>query len=351
MKFIHIADVHLGMKPDRDFQWSETREREIKDTFNKVIEVCNAEHIDFLLIAGDLFHKKPLLRELKEVNYVFSKLERTKVILIAGNHDYIGESSRYKEFPWCNHVTMIEAESIEKVSFSEKNVHIYGCSYHQRDQLKKVYENRLPDENEGVHILLIHGGDEKSMPIDKKHLMELGYDYVALGHIHKHEFLTESMAYPGSLEPLDKNETGKHGYILGIIEEDKKVQASFIPFAKREYVHQVVDVNPGMTNGELYDKVIEIINLRGEENIYKIIIEGKHDVDLVIDDKGIYSLGHIIQVENESVPDYDFEALAAENKGNIIGMYIEELYKKEIDHEVLEKALYYGIEALISVKE
>lgn len=350
MRFIHIADVHLGMKPDREFPWSEAREREITDTFNKVLEVCNNDKIDFLFIAGDLFHKKPLLRELKELDYEFSKLERTKVILIAGNHDYIGENSYYKKFPWCNQVTMIGSERIEKVFFPEDNVHIYGCSYRQRDITGKPYENIVPDDMDGIHILLIHGGDENSIPIDKNHLKQLGYDYIALGHIHKHEFLADYIAYPGSLEPLDKNETGKHGYIFGEIEQGKKVCAKFVPFAKREYIHQVMEITPTMTSGEFYDRVKEMIHCKGQENIYKIIIQGKYDVELLLDDRGIYELGHVIQVENESVPDYDFEALAAENKGNIIGMYIQEISKKDIEDEILEKALYYGIEALFGVK-
>ena len=41
MKFIHIADVHLGMKPDVCFRWSDDRVAELFETFNKIIDVCN----------------------------------------------------------------------------------------------------------------------------------------------------------------------------------------------------------------------------------------------------------------------------------------------------------------------
>ena len=33
MKFIHMADVHLGVQPDKGKPWSEARQQEIKDTF------------------------------------------------------------------------------------------------------------------------------------------------------------------------------------------------------------------------------------------------------------------------------------------------------------------------------
>ena len=46
---------------------------------------CEEEQTDVLLIAGDLFHRQPLLRDLKEVNYLFSTLSHTKVVLIAGD--------------------------------------------------------------------------------------------------------------------------------------------------------------------------------------------------------------------------------------------------------------------------
>lgn len=51
------------------------------------------ESVDLLFIAGDLFHRQPLLRELKEVNNLFSTIPDTRVYLMAGNHDYIKADS------------------------------------------------------------------------------------------------------------------------------------------------------------------------------------------------------------------------------------------------------------------
>lgn len=62
MRFIHIADVHLGASPDAGKKYSEKRKNEIWDSFRKVIEVCRREETDLLLIAGDLFHRQPLLQ-------------------------------------------------------------------------------------------------------------------------------------------------------------------------------------------------------------------------------------------------------------------------------------------------
>src|SRR5699024_4239330 len=77
MRFIHIADVHLGAQPDAGPLYSRQRPRELWETFEHVLHICEEEQTDLLLIAGDLFHRQPLVRELKEVDYLFSELTHT----------------------------------------------------------------------------------------------------------------------------------------------------------------------------------------------------------------------------------------------------------------------------------
>ena len=60
MKFIHIADVHLGAQPEAAV-YSQSRGRELWESFEKILGVCEDERTDLLLIAGDLFHRQPLL--------------------------------------------------------------------------------------------------------------------------------------------------------------------------------------------------------------------------------------------------------------------------------------------------
>ena len=60
MRFIHIADVHLGMQPDAGFPWSEERGEAIWESFRRIIRLAGREKTDFLLIAGDLFQCQPI---------------------------------------------------------------------------------------------------------------------------------------------------------------------------------------------------------------------------------------------------------------------------------------------------
>ena len=65
MKFIHVSDVHLGIKPDEGKPWSEKRAQDIWDSFAEVIGAAVELKPDFLLISGDLFHAQPLKKELR----------------------------------------------------------------------------------------------------------------------------------------------------------------------------------------------------------------------------------------------------------------------------------------------
>ena len=118
MRFIHIADVHLGAKPDSGSAYAPTRGREIWAALEKIVDLCNEERIELLLIAGDLFHRQPLLRELKEVNGLFSRLVKTQVVLCAGNHDYLKKDSYYRTFSWERHVHMILDSELQAVDLT-----------------------------------------------------------------------------------------------------------------------------------------------------------------------------------------------------------------------------------------
>ena len=110
MKFLHTADIHLGAKPDAGAAYTQSREKELWNSFQHVVEVCEEEQVDLLLIAGDLFHRQPLLRELKDVSYLLGKLTHTQVVLSAGNHDYIKAGSYYLTNKWPENVHQLAGE-------------------------------------------------------------------------------------------------------------------------------------------------------------------------------------------------------------------------------------------------
>lgn len=344
-----MADVHLGAKPDSDYPWGKERAREIEESFEDIIHICAKEQIELLLIAGDLYHRQPLLRELREINQLFERIPQTKVVIIAGNHDYIGPRSHYLDFPWAKNVVMLKSEQLEKVYFPELNTEVYGFSHHRRN----IPEARLtcvhPEANDCCHILIAHGGDEKNIPMDCDQVAKLPFDYIALGHIHKPTIISSKCAFCGSFEPLDKNEIGDRGYILGEI-KDKKVTTTFVPHSIRTYQWLEIYITPDMTQEEVCTFVQAEIRKCGEKNIYRVHLVGYRDVNINFDEEAIKFLANIIEVLDDTVPDYDFEQLKVENQENIIGLYIDKIHESSTEEEIRQKALYYGLEALLNAK-
>lgn len=346
MKFLHIADLHLGMQPDAGMHWSSTRGEELFSTFKRIIEVCNEKHVDVLLIAGDLFHQQPLKRELKDVNYLFSTLKYTEVVLIAGNHDYVARDSYYRTFEWCENVHMLLSDTMDSVYLEKISTRVHGFSYRTREITEARYDTAVPDGEGAIHILLAHGGDDKHIPVHKDVLAAQGFDYVAFGHIHKPELLPKKkMAWSGSPEPCDQSEMGQHGYIIGEIERGI-TQFKFVPFAMREYVQMRVKITPEIGQAALENRLKKALTENGDQNIYKLVLEGQYASDAPINAQRLYRLGLVVSVKDESVPEYNIEEIYEEHKEDLIGMYIEEFLKEPMTNQ-RKKALYAGLNVLM----
>ena len=346
MNFIHIADVHLGAEPDAGPLYSEERPHELWETLEHVAGVCEEEQTDLLLIAGDLFHRPPGERELREVNALFASLSGTIVVLMAGNHDCLKPDSPCLRFPWSENVVGLFDEQCEKVRLPELRTEVYGFSYYRQEITEPLYDRIQAEPGDSFKILLAHGGDAKHIPISRERLAGAGFDYVALGHIHKPHALMKNLAcYAGALEPIDLNDTGPHGYILGETFR-KKVKISFVRLAKRQYRHEAIEVTPEDTGFSLREKILERIRQEGTGDLYKIILKGQRDPRFVPDWERYRKCGRILEMEDRTVPAFPLEELRARYQGQLIGNFIES-FGEEPEDEISRKALQYGLEALL----
>lgn len=349
MKFIHVADLHLGACPDAGTDWADKRRDELWRALENIVGICEQEQTDLLLIAGDLFHRQPLVRELKEVNYYFASLTHTKVVFIAGNHDFIREDSYYRTFRWSENVFPLLGKEPEYLDFPDLKTAVYGFSYHSREITDNLYDGMRAQGEEPIEILLAHGGDEKHIPVNKKLLERSGFDYIALGHIHKpHALIRNRAVYAGALEPVDCNDTGKHGFVKGEI-RNGNISVMWIPCAVREYIHLEIPVTESDTNAGLRNKIRTKISECGDKNIYKIILQGSRSAETVFDTSNMKELGHILDVEDKTKPAYDFERLYRENEFNLMGKYIARFRGCE-DDSTAYQALCEGVEALLANK-
>ena len=238
VKFIHTGDIHWGMSPDSDKPWSRERSRDIRDTFTAIIAKAKELRVDCLFIAGDLFHRQPLLRDLKEVNYLFSTIPQTRVVIIAGNHDRIRKNSAVLSFSWASNVTFLESEDVSSVYFEDINTEVTGFSYYTAEIPEPRLDALEAPEDGKIHILLGHGGDANHIPIDRTVLASSGFSYIALGHIHKPMKVgSETLRYCGTPMPYSLSEENQQKGIL-MVEMGAKgdVQTTVLPLHP---VHQV----------------------------------------------------------------------------------------------------------------
>lgn len=350
MKVMHLADVHLGAAPDSGRPWSEERKKEIWETFERAVAFAGKEKADLLLIAGDLFHRQPLLRELKEVNYQFSTIPETKVVIIAGNHDYIKSNSYYRTFVFSENVTFFREEKCQSVWFRDLNTEIYGISYNHREIREDLSSCLKPAHPERINVLLTHGGDEKHQPINMKKLAAAGFDYTALGHIHIPRSEAEGRVnYAGALEPVDCNDTGEHGFYIGEITK-KQVKMKFHPFALRTYYHLHYEADKQTTDGQLKDDIRKKTEELGPDNLYRIWLEGRRHPDMEFDTERLMKLPNIVDVMDDTKPAYDMDKLLKSSGSNMIGRYIKR-FQNAKEGSVEKQALYLGLQALLEAKK
>lgn len=238
MEFIHIADVHLGVNDG----WRQETDGLYKGTtlaFCQVIERCRQEHIDILFVAGDLFHRPPSIRDLRFVIDRFNRLTQTLVVLIAGNHDHIEAGSAWLQVSLPKHVVFFAEEKIAMCELDKWRLRIYGSSFLQETDERRLPGSRLRLQQGFHHILVGHGGDSEHHPFLREDLHK--FTYVALGHLHQMKQLTPTAFYAGSPAAVYKSEDWQHGYIRGSLDIDSgQLQAAFVPLSvEREQPEQV----------------------------------------------------------------------------------------------------------------
>ncbi len=346
MKILHMADVHLGMEPFKDRECGAGMGQRIWDAFAEALEAAERGQVDLILIAGDLFHRQPLKRELKEVNALFGELTRARVVLMAGNHDYLSKNSAYRGFPWNENVYMFPSEEWAYFEFPELGVTVYGFSYEHREIREARYDSVAKLPNRGLHILLAHGGDEKHIPMGLGQLKQLSMDYIALGHVHKPRQLLENrIVMAGDLQPLEHQDVGPRGYW---ITEFKKGEArtAFYPIRGCEVVELEISPEESLGSRQLLAQARQRLQTLAPYQLGKILLTGTYDPEMEPDVEALEELPRVVAVEKLWKPNYDFEKLKGEYRGQIVERYIRKLQGLPQD-EVTRRALQLGISALL----
>jgi DNA repair exonuclease SbcCD nuclease subunit len=239
-QFIHAADIHLDspLKGLTNFETApvERIQSATRDAFKNLVQLALDERVAFVLIAGDLWDcdwpdAAPGLFFISQV----ARLDKAgiPVFVVKGNHDANSQlTSGIRNWP--KNVTMFRPKKAHTELLEGWNVAIHGQSYaqqHVHEDLSEYYPAPVPGAfNIGLlHTCLEDGGtDYAPACVDK--LVERGYDYWTLGHIHDRQDLSRNgvhIEFPGNLQGRSMRETGAKGCTLVTVADDHTVTTRF----------------------------------------------------------------------------------------------------------------------------
>ena len=359
MKFVHIADMHFDSPfvnlSEKDIM-GDLRRLEQRKVFKKIIEYIKENNIKYFFISGDLYEHKYIKQSTIEyINKLFEEIPETNIYIAPGNHDPYTKNSYYNKYNWSKNVKIF-GPKVEKIETQDANIYGYGFDdFYCSDS---GVENIEIEQTEKPNILIIHGNidgstieDMQYNSMSKKMLQEKGFDYVALGHIHKKDYNTEEnqkIVYPGSTISLGFDELGEHGMIVGDVEKNK-LEIQFVKLDDKQFTKRELNVDNIYSKEELIEKINE---LEIEENNYvEIILIGNRNFEINKYDLIKYILNNnIIKIKDNTKIAYDLEKL--ENENTLKGLFIKEMNKKiknaetEEEKEIIEKSIEIGLASL-----
>jgi len=195
--FVHTADIHLDSPLKslalRNPDLAEMVAGATRRTLSRIIDLCLAEQVQALLIAGDLYDGAQT--SMKTAGFLARELARLdaagiECFIIRGNHDAASRITRELLLPGSVHVFAGRA-GVEEREWNGQPVAIHGISFakpHAPDSLLDRFgAPRAGAFNIGMLHTSLGGspGHDPYAPCSLAELQASGFDYWALGHIHK----------------------------------------------------------------------------------------------------------------------------------------------------------------------
>ena len=257
MRILHFSDLHIGVEnygridPQTGLS---TRLVDFLTSLDEVVEYALSQDVDLVLLAGDAYKgRDPSQTQQRELAKRLAQLSTAgvPVFLLAGNHDLphaVGRATAVEIFHTLQVPNLYVGDELKTYTLPTRNgpLQIVALPWPRRSGLLSREESRgltIDQVRERIEDLYTRGvqhcvqaldpsvpailtghvtingaeaGTERSMMLGRDHVLfpsavhkgEL--DYVALGHIHKHQVLRQDplVVYSGSLQKVDFSEEG-----------------------------------------------------------------------------------------------------------------------------------------------
>lgn len=383
MKLLHLADIHIGMENYGRIDSTtglNSRLLDYLDRFEEALQVGIEHDVDLVLIAGDIYknrtpnptHQREFARRLRTV-----LRENIPVFMIVGNHDVsaaAGKAHSVEIFdtlaidgvtianrmnihriatragdvqivavPWISRHAILTKDDLRELPFSELDAELLRRVGTWLDDVPNKLDRSLPT------ILAFHGsvanatfGAERSvmlgtdLVLPPSLLAQDGVQYVALGHIHRHQVVGNHppMVYPGSIERIDfSEESEQKGVVIVELENDgADATWQFVPINPRPFTTIRVDVTDSSDPLERVQRAIAKQKLH--DTVVRLFVNAKpeqrhqlEDATLrkMLDDAGVHHIASA-QVDVQRNDRTRYAAVAQELQEGITARRALEMY-------------------------
>jgi exonuclease SbcD len=280
LKILHFADLHLGVETYGHLDSAtglSTRLLDFLNALDRVVGYALENRVDLVLFCGDAYRsREPTQTHQREFAKRINRLSQSgiPIFLLVGNHDLPNATFRATtteifdtlavknvyvsnrpqvyliptnsgaiqivSLPWLRRSVLLTREETKSLTFDQMNQRL-------QQVLTDVISANASKLAPGLPAILaahvwVSGarvGSERSMVIGQEQALLLSnvahpaFDYIALGHIHKHQVLNTNppVVYPGSLERLDfSEEKDDKGFYLVEIDPTKETGKRLVSF-------------------------------------------------------------------------------------------------------------------------
>jgi len=291
-RFIHAADVHLDSPLLGLEQYEGAPAEQIRgatrQALKNLVDLAIAEKAAFVLFAGDLYDGD--WRDYNTGLFFSAQMSKLReagirAFIAAGNHDAASQITKYLRMP--DNVKVLSVQEPESVVLENLGVAIHGQGFPTRAVLSDLSLS-YPAPMRGLfNIGMLHTsvdgreGHERYAPCTREGLVSKGYEYWALGHVHKREILHTDpwIIFPGNVQGRHIKETGPKGCTLVAVQDGRVATAEHRDLDVLRWSLCEVDASGADTGEETLNRAVGTLEreLKGSDGralAVRVVIRG-----------------------------------------------------------------------------
>jgi exonuclease SbcD len=276
-RFIHSADLHLNSPFKRVREVGEANlavadilQNSTFNAYDNLIQLCIDREVNALLVAGDVFDSAD--RSLKAQIRFVKGLERLReaniqAFICHGNHDPLNGWGAELQMPKNVVQFKKDAKAVPFDPEDRSSPVVCGISYPTRE-VKDSLLHKFPEpEHNRFTIGLLHANvgarteHAAYAPCSVEDLVQTGYSYWALGHVHTRGILHENphVVYSGNTQGRQPNEVGPRGVYVVDVDERDEVKMEFVPVDVVRWQPVDVQIDGIEDDNELFTQIVSLV--------------------------------------------------------------------------------------------